>query len=161
MAFYSIDETAAFTGHRASRLPWRYDELDSRCLLLKRQIEMEAFAAYSEGKRNFICGIALGIDAYSAEAVLKLRAFKPDTKLICVFPYPLKSERSNAIAAHADEVIMLCDKYSSGCLHQRNCFFVDNSSLLIAVYDGKPSGGTAETIDMAMKNKIRCRLIQI
>ena len=28
-------KTCCFTGHRPEKLPWRYDEGDSRCLALK------------------------------------------------------------------------------------------------------------------------------
>ena len=53
--------SCCFTGHRPGKLPWRYDEEDRRCLSLKRRIADAVDAAYEEGCRHFLCGMALGL----------------------------------------------------------------------------------------------------
>ena len=57
-----------FTGHRPGKLPWRYDEEDPRCLALKRRIADAVEAAYQEGFRHFLCGMALAVICTSASA---------------------------------------------------------------------------------------------
>ena len=61
-----------FTGHRPGKLPWRYNEEDLRCVLLKARIADAVEAAYQEGFRHFLCGMALGCDLYFCECVLRL-----------------------------------------------------------------------------------------
>ena len=68
-----MDKTCCFTGHRPEKLPWRTDEQDPRCILLKRSIEQEIEGLYRRGFRHFISGMAMGCDLYFAEAALKLR----------------------------------------------------------------------------------------
>ena len=58
-----------FTGHRPGKLPWGYDETDLRCLSLKARMADAAEAAYQEGYRHFLCGMALGCDLYFCECV--------------------------------------------------------------------------------------------
>lgn len=69
--------TCCFTGHRPEKLPWGSDETDPRCAALKEKLRDAVEAAYGEGMRHFICGMARGCDLYFAEAVLALRA--PDS----------------------------------------------------------------------------------
>ena len=33
-----MNKACAFTGHRPSKLPWRYDETDSRCVALRAML---------------------------------------------------------------------------------------------------------------------------
>ena len=58
--------SCCFTGHRPEKLPWRYDEADPRCLSLKRRIAAAVEAAYEEGHRHFLCGMALAATSISA-----------------------------------------------------------------------------------------------
>ena len=53
-------ESCCFTGHRPGKLPWGMDEQDRRCLALKARIADAVEAAYQEGYRHFLCGMALG-----------------------------------------------------------------------------------------------------
>ena len=62
-----------FTGHRPGKLPWRYNEEDLRCVLLKARIADAVEAAYQEGFRHFLCGMALGCDLYFCECARRTR----------------------------------------------------------------------------------------
>ena len=70
--------SCCFTGHRPEKLPWGSDETDPRCLALKAAIRDAVAAAYDEGFRHFICGMARGCDLYFAEAVVDLRRERPE-----------------------------------------------------------------------------------
>ena len=78
--------SCCFTGHRPEKLPWRYDEADPRCLSLKRRIAAAVEAAYEEGHRHFLCGMALGCDLYFCETVLALRDRRPDVTVEAAVP---------------------------------------------------------------------------
>ena len=75
-----------FTGHRPDKLPWGTDEKDPRCLRVKADIAAALEAAYADGYRHFISGMARGGDLYFAEAVLALREKYPDVLLECARP---------------------------------------------------------------------------
>ena len=66
--------------------------------------------------------------------------------------------RYNDILEQADEKILLQEEYTRGCLHARNRYMVDNSSFMIAVYNGE-EGGTKYTIDYATKKGLRIKII--
>lgn len=150
---------AAFTGHRAESLPWRFNETDQRCILLKAALNDSIRRAYCEGKRTFLSGMATGTDTYAAEAVLCARKEFPDIRLVCVFPCPSNDPRALEIASLADQCIILSQEYCPGCMQLRNRFLVENSSLIIACYDGRSEGGTYHTLCLAQDKGLRILFI--
>ena len=130
--------TCCFTGHRPEKLPWGDDEADPRCRALKRKLADAVEAAYEEGMRHFICGMARGCDLFFAEAVLALRERRGDVTLE---------------AAVCDLETLIQERYSPGCMLRRNRYMVDHSALVIAVYDGA-GGGTRQTLEYAMRQKV-------
>ena len=153
--------SCCFTGHRPEKLPWGTDERDPRCLALKAAIRDAVAAAYDEGFRHFICGMARGCDFYFAEAVLALRAEKPDVTLEAAIPCPTQArawpaeeqERWQALVDGSDFETMVQEHYSPACMLRRNRYMVDHSSLVIAVYDGA-DGGTRRTLEYAIAKKV-------
>lgn len=65
--------TACFTGHRSQKLPWRFNENDERCLVMRNTLTVEIEKAIQRGYKTFLCGMALGFDMICAETVLKLK----------------------------------------------------------------------------------------
>ncbi|MFQ9412552.1 MAG: SLOG family protein [Evtepia gabavorous] len=51
--------------------------------------------------------------------------------------------------------------YTPGCMNRRNRYMVDRSSLLIAVYDGIPQGGTLNTLSYAMGKGVRTVILPV
>ena len=149
--------SCCFTGHRPGKLPWRYDEADRRCLSLKRRIADAAEAAYEEGYRHFLCGMALGCDLYFCEAVLALRERFPDVTVEAAIPCPTQAdawspeqrERYRRLVEACDFETLVSAGYTPYCMQRRDRYMVDHASLLIAVFDGTP-GGTQYTIQYAM-----------
>ena len=150
------EKTACFTGHRPEKLPWGRNESDPRCLLLKRVLADVIAAAYDEGVRRFLCGMAAGADMYAGEAVVALRDDHPDVLLTGVIPFRGQDGRFSAalktryrrLAEECDELVVLHDAYVPGCMMERNRYMVDRSSMLITIYDGRP-GGTKSTREYA------------
>ena len=64
--------SCSFTGHRPEKLPWGDNEADMRCGELKKWLLAAVLAAYEQGFRHFLCGMAQGCDLYFCEAVLAL-----------------------------------------------------------------------------------------
>ena len=154
--------TCAFTGHRENKLPWRGNEDDARCLKLKRLIADAAEAVYQSGVRHYLCGMANGCDFYFAEAVLALRAERPDVTLEAAIPCEGQSARWTAAQRRRyDRIVRECDyytviekDYTPDCMLRRNRYMVDSASVLIAAYNGSP-GGTRSTLLYAMRQGLQ------
>lgn len=150
--------SCCFTGHRPAKLPWGYREDDLRCADLKRRIDDAVDAACQAGYRHFLCGMALGCDLYFCESVLRLRALRTDVTLEAAIPCPTQSAAWSPLQRRRyEQLVSACDcetlvspRYSSGCMHRRDRYMVDRSSLLIAAFDGSP-GGTQYTVQYAMR----------
>lgn len=148
--------TCCFTGHRPQSLPWRFQESDSRCLALRQRLRNQIEEVITQqGVRQFLTGMALGVDIWAAELVLQCRERFP-VELVCVIPCAGQETRWTAqarlryrnILAQADRQILLQPHYSPGCFNRRNRYMVDHSQLVIAVWNGQPSG-TGNTVAYA------------
>ena len=156
------DKKAAcsFTGHRAAKLPWGFNEEDPRCIQLKQQIYDAIDAIYDSGVRHFICGMANGCDMYFGEAVLLLKKVKKDITLEAAIPFsgqadhwrePEKS-RWQRIYNGSDYITVVSKSYTKDCMNKRNRYMVDNCDVLLAAYNGT-KGGTQNTILYAIRSK--------
>lgn len=151
------EKTCCFTGHRPDKLPWRYDETHPDCLRLKAVIADVLHSLYANGIRHFICGMALGADMYFGEAVVALRDEHPDVTLEAAIPCagqdrkwsPELRLRYARLTEECDERTVLSGEYTRAAMLARNRYMVDRSSILVAVYDGRP-GGTQHTIRYAV-----------
>lgn len=148
---------ACFTGHRPQNLPFRFNESDVRCLKIKEQLEKiirDLIVNYNV--TYFISGMALGIDVYAAEIVLKLKKEFPIIKLEAAIPCETQAvkwkeadrDRYYSIIEKCDKETMLQAHYTADCMQKRNKYMVDNSKYVIAVWDGRPSG-TGSTVRYA------------
>lgn len=151
--------TCCFTGHRANKLPWGFNEKDPSCVKLKKRVEMEITNLYGRGVRHFICGMANGCDMYCAESVLQLRQRYPDITLEAAIPHKKQSEKYPSEQKRMyEEILTRCDKityvhefYSPACMMDRNKYMVNNSDIVLAIYNGT-AGGTRNTILYAMRS---------
>ena len=157
-----------FTGHRPGKLPWRYQEEAPECVALKRRMMDAVEAAYEEGFRHFLCGMALGCDLYFCECAAVLRAKHPDVTIEAASPCPTQAdawpeeerERYRALVAACDYETLISSKYTPDCMQRRNRCMVEQSSLLLACYTGKP-GGTQSTLLYAMRQGVKTIIIDI
>ena len=137
-----------FTGHRPEKLK----QPES---VIVKALEAAIKEAISDGKNVFISGMARGVDIWAAEIVLRLRKEGANVKLICASPYEGFERGWNVILAAADLVRFICPGYSRACFQIRNEWMVDHSALVIAVFNGQPSG-TKNTIDYAKRKSVPC-----
>lgn len=151
--------TCCFSGHRIVKS----EDIDNIINNLDRILE----TLYNNGITNFISGGALGFDTLAAESVIKLRSQYSDIKLILALPCKDQASKWNKIQktqytkllGSADEVVYVSDNYTPECMHKRNRFMVDNSSVII-VYILSMSSGTAYTTNYALDSG-HCRIINV
>ena len=67
------ETVCAFTGHRPSKFPWKYNEADSRCIALKSALAEQIRLLADAGVTQFLSGMAEATDTWSALSVLALR----------------------------------------------------------------------------------------
>ena len=150
-----------FTGHRPGKLPWGYEESDPLCEDLKRRLRDAVEAAWEEGYRHFLCGMAMGCDLYACECALSLRDRHPDVTVEAAIPCPTQTDgwpdgqrnRYRKLVASCDYETVVSEKYTPDCMQRRDRYMVDHASLLIAMYDGT-QGGTRYTIEYAMRRGV-------
>ena len=142
------EETACFTGHRF----FSKEERER----LHSEVEKSVRELISRGYNTFICGGALGFDTLAQQVVLKLREELPFIRVIMAIPCENQDAKWSAsdravyrsLCAQADECVVLAKEYTPACMHIRNRYMVDNSSVVIAYYTGR-NGGTAKTVQYA------------
>ena len=162
-------DTCCFTGHRPSKLPWGTREEDPRCVALKGRIAAALEEEYAAGVRHFISGMARGADLYFAEAVLALKERRPDVLLECARPCESQADRwPEEERARYQSILDRCDyetlvqhRYDRFCMMRRNRYMVDRSARLLAVYDGEPKGGTAQTLAYALRKGLHVTLLEL
>lgn len=154
-----IDITLCFTGHRSQKLPWGFNELDERCLEMKKELREKLIMAINRGYIYFISGMAIGFDTICAEMVLELKKEFPQIKLVCALPcknqdikwQPNDRKRYSKILKQADIVRYVSQEYTDKCMLERNEYMLKNSSMVIALYNEKLGGGTRFTVNKAKK----------
>lgn len=135
------------TGHREipeDLLEWVRDAFS-------REIER----AVSDGYADFLCGFARGADLLFASIAAERFAGRPGLRLIAVIPFRgrldslRKRQDTRRLLDACAQVDVLCEGYHPGVYARRNRCMVERSDRVIALYDGRPSGGTAGTVRLA------------
>ena len=140
----------AFTGHRPLKIGG-YDIpnpiYDTICAEIKKTLlELKPDQAIS--------GMALGVDQWAAEICVELKipftaaipCFNQDRKWPATSQY--KYRKLLKLAEH--QVTVTQSYYTHEVMQARNEWMVDNSDILIAVWNGTP-GGTANCVKYAQK----------
>ncbi|MDE5977575.1 MAG: DUF1273 domain-containing protein [Turicibacter sp.] len=162
------ERTVCFTGHRSQKLPWRFNEGDERCKAMKETLRVELKKAIERGYRTFHCGMALGFDMICAETILTLKKKYNDIKIIGALPCKTQDikwshkdrERYRELLKQLDGIRCEYDTYTGPeCMLERNRFMVNNSSLMIALFNGQ-CGGTKSTLDYARSQGLEIIIIK-
>lgn len=133
-----------FTGHRIySR---KHD------MVIERTVE----ELYAAGSRRFRVGMAEGFDIAVALIVLRLKQMHGDVELELFVPWPnfscgfspTNKRLYSAIVEQATLTHYVANDYFAGVYQKRNEAMVDGADLVVAWWDGRPSG-TANTVRYA------------
>ncbi len=161
-------KVCCFTGYRPQKCPWGFNEEDKICLMVKIKTKTEIENAIKNGYDTFLCGMSIGFDMICAEIVLELKKKYKFIKLIGAIPCKNQDSKWNncykkrykKLIQQLDGIRCIYDRYKSGCMQERNRFMINNSSLCIALFDGKV-GGTKQTIEYAKSLKKQIKFIKI
>ena len=132
-----------------------------------KEQKAEIEKAVQRGYATFYCGMALGFDIICAETVLKLKQ-KYDIYLKGAVPcknqekkWPKEyNTRYRNLLKRLDGVRCIHEEYADAeCMLERNRYMIDNSSLLIALFNGA-DGGTKYTLDYARAKGLNIVIIE-
>ena len=155
-------KTCCFSGHRMNRIGVK-SENEPLCRTVKQSLRDEIKRAADDGFVNFITGMADGIDIWAAEEVIDLFYLQNNSvRLYAAVPYLghekkhllCSRERYDDIILCCEEVFVICESYSKDCFARRNSFMVQKSDFLICYFDGKKTGGTFLTQNLAAQKGI-------
>ena len=148
--------TCCVTGHRdipVEKVPY-----------VQNQLHQELLQAIQHGYTHFISGFASGVDLIFAGIVVDLKSEYPVT-LEAAIPYPGRLNTPDKTFQHllkkCDVVKVHTEQYSKSCYMMRNRYMVDCSTLVIAVHDGRKSGGTLATIKYAYRTMCAVKEIKL
>ena len=154
--------SCCFTGHR--RIP------EQEMFWLRRRLREEIVALVEEkGVTTFLAGGALGFDTVAAQEVLRVRGEGyPGLKLELVLPYVGQEEQWSqrdasvyrAMLRQADQVVYIANRYTQGCMFQRNRYLVEHSAYCLC-YQKQERGGTAYTVRYANSQGLAVRNLAI
>ena len=145
------NRTCSFTGHRELGESFSKEKLKEK---IKEIIK--------KGYDVFLNGMAIGFDSECMEALFALKDEGENIKVCAVVPCVDQSktfsaeckERYDYFLSRADYIVKEDRTYFKNCMLLRNNFLIDNSSLLLAYYDGRKKGGTYYTVNRAKKSGI-------
>lgn len=110
----------------------------------------------------FYAGGALGFDTIAALTVLELKKSYPNIRLMLVFSCKSQTKGWNIkdiaiyeyIRLRCDNYVYTSEKYTSSCMHKRNRYLVDNSSICVCYLTGS-RGGTVYTVNYARQQGLK------
>ena len=154
------------TGHRPKGLPWGYNENLQSCKKFKHELCEYLENLIKGGFNHFIFGLALGIDMLFAEIIIKLKEKYDNIILEGAIPCENQSikwsqkekDRYKSIVSNCDIIRYISKNYTSTCMQERNKYIVDKCDMLLAIWNGKPSG-TRNTIHMAQSKGCHIKII--
>ena len=152
-----IEKTCCVTGHR--EIP------TNRLAYVELELRKAIMAAVDDGYTRFINGGAAGVDLLFAAIVAELKEQSHRLYLEAALPYAdrkkNKDQSFQSMLATCDSVKVITECYNRGCYFVRNRYMVDESSRIIAVYDGRESGGTIYTMQYACDSGKPVQVIKI
>ena len=150
-------KTCCVTGHR--------DVPVGKEQYVEEALRKEVLAAIAAGYTRFISGFADGVDLTFAAIVAAEKKQNSCLQLEAALPYRnrinAKSPLFQELLACCDRVYVQSEKSNRQCYHERNRYMVLSSDRVIAVYDGRSTGGTFYTIRFAQANEKEIRIIEI
>ena len=162
------DRTVCITGPKPDKLPDNGSRNSQTIKALKSVLYKAISDSADEGYNCFVTGFTEGVELWAGEIVLGLRSLNKDIKLIIVSPYAgyvsrFRNEEkylAGNITLQAERIINISEKYTGGCIRQRNEYMIRLSGKLIAITsDEKTRKGTA--IDYAERSGIVTRIINV
>lgn len=149
-------KTICFTGPRPKRE--NNYQIPNRDLIFER-LKDAINRAYTAGFKKFIFGGAIGIDQLAMQAAVSETTSLTDIELVCAKPFPSQhviwpkhvQDEFFVLLSYMTVINISPDPYSVEKMDIRNRYMVDNSDVVIAIWDSYSKGGTKNCIDYAIK----------
>jgi len=171
----NIGRVVSFTGHRPNELFGTYDLNNPKAkMLATKMLQVIEELIETEGASHFISGGALGTDQIAFICVNKLKQKYPHIKNILAIPFRNQDsnwkgeqdkKRYEKIKSLADDVVFVDEidyynkdksvevgAFSNKKMQLRNMYMVDQSQIVVAVYNGQKSG-TQNCVNYAERKK--------
>lgn len=152
-----MSKTCCVTGHR--------DIPEDRAAYVEEALRKEVASAIEDGYTCFISGFARGVDLIFAAIVAEEKETHPGLFLEAAIPYAgrlkTKDKLFQTLLRSCNGVNVSCQEYISNCYMIRNRYMVSASQRVIAVYDGRESGGTLFTMRDAHCQGKEVRVIKL
>lgn len=169
------NKTVSFTGHRPDKLFGTYEINNDRAKLLMSEL-MKVIEQLIQEKNvtRFVSGGALGTDQLAFMAVHQMKKKYPTIENILAVPFANQAavwkketdiKRYEKIKQLADTTVYVDEidhynvdkkveigEYSARKLQLRNIYMVDQSDIVVAVFDGT-EGGTKNCLNYAVKKE--------
>ncbi len=144
-------KTVAVSGHRSLEKDFDYKKVEDLFLNLIKEYKFD----------TFLVGMALGFDTVCFKILEKIRK-KENIRIIACIPcenqdnYFSDTQKTEyrLMVDSADEKVVLYDKYTKSCMLERNELMVNSCGVLVA-YLRKKTGGTAYTVNHAIKKGVK------
>lgn len=155
------------TGHRPNKLGgYEKDNPQQKKIIekLEKCLERIQLSATERGKTPLaITGMALGVDQWWAKAALNknipCHAYIPFQGQECKWPEHAQQEYRNILTMCQKEFTISPEGYAAWKMHKRDRSMVDDADLCIAVWDGQPGSGTANTLNYIRQKAKPCLVI--
>jgi len=136
--FVMKEKCCCVTGHR--NIP------EGKLAYVEEELRKAVRLAIADGFTRFISGFAEGVDLLFATIVAEEKEKDPRLYLEAAIPYAARVKSKNPLfqkmLASCNAVNILCEKYSKSSFFIRNRYMVAESDRVIAVCDGRETGGT-------------------
>lgn len=150
-------KSCCITGHRdipASHVDYVKDKLRKQIIL-----------AIQDGYNHFISGFVGGADLYFIAIVVEMQKKYSNISLEAAIPYrgrlETKDKDFQSLIRQCDKISVLAETFHNNCYFIRNMYMTNRSERVIAVYDGRETGGTAFTILYARTIKRELHIVNI
>ena len=149
-----IIKSCCVTGHR------KFDK--SKIKDIERNLRREIIAAILDDYRAFISGFEEGVDLLFAKLVREYRD-SHDIYLGAALAYPKKhaSKEYEFLLSKCNGIKEFSPKHTRFCYSLRNQYMINECDRVIAVYDGRETGGTVDMIRYAQSKGREIRMINI
>lgn len=153
-----MSKVIAFTGHRPQDMFGYEEDVEGNVVIKKWLFAQIHNIAKKHPDTRFISGGALGVDTWSAEAVLAVKKVFPLVTLEIAVPCLNQDKKWSKEAKQryaqllddADKVTYVSKhEYTGRCMQDRNEYMVDQADCIIGVWKAKRSGGTWNCLEYA------------
>ena len=150
-----------FTGHR----PEKVEGYEGKIIV---ELRKEILKAIDCGYTTFLTGMSRGVDLWAADIIIHLRRYNPELKLIGVIPYEGFEDKWTVdwkkhyklVRKELDFLHVVSNEYYPDVYQRRNQYMVNHSALVLAVYNGEPSG-TRNTIQYALEMNVPVNYVEV